>query len=207
MPGRKRRAEPARFWRRLPWALLGAALVWLAVRSGYNAVLTNTAQGLCRLGESPAVTQISSDGEAAIIGRMDMRADSGRLRFSLTQIHFNFVPFLALVLALPGWSRKGGWQGLVSALLLLTISHVMSLLWHVQYFYATALGPWSVANYSAFSREVLGGLQYFFDIAVTFTLPLLLWVGFFSQPVSSVLGLGDSGADRRIGDGAKEGGS
>lgn len=190
MPGRPRRSDPRRFWRRLPWTLLGAALVWLVVRPGYNAFLTTTAQGLCRLGESPAVTQISSDGEAAVIGRADMRADSGRLRFSLTQIHFNLVPFLALVLALPGWSGKSGWQGLVSALLLMAISHVLALLWHAQFFFATALGPWSDANYSALSREILGGLQYFFDIAVTFTLPLLLWVGFFSGPVSALLGLG-----------------
>ncbi|MCU0292813.1 MAG: hypothetical protein MUF10_12625 [Thermoanaerobaculaceae bacterium] len=190
MPGRPRRSDSRRFWRRLPWTLLGAALVWLVLRPGYNTLLTSTAQGLCRIGENPPVTQVSSDGEAAVIGRADMRVDSGRLRFSLTQIHFNLVPFLALVLALPGWSGKGGWQGLVSALLLLAISHVLALLWHVQFFFATALGPWSAANYSALSREVLGGLQYFFDIAVTFTLPLLLWVGFFSGPVSALLGLG-----------------
>jgi hypothetical protein len=207
MPGRPRRSEPQRFWRRLPWTLLAAALVWLVVRSGYNAFLTYTTQGLCRLGESPPVTQISSDGEAAIIGRADMRVDSGRLRFSLTQIHFNLVPFLALVLALPGWSRKGGWQGLVSALLLLAISHVLALLLHAQFFFATALGPWSAANYSTLSREVIGGLQYFFDIAVTFALPLLLWVGFFSGPVSVLLGLGESRSGRGRDNGAREGGA
>lgn len=178
-----------RFWRRLPWALLGSVIFWFVVRSGYNSALTFTAQGLCRLFESPPVTQVVSDGEAAIIGRADMRVDSGRLRYPLTQIHFNLIPALALVLALPGWRRPDGWARLASLLLLLAISHVLALVWHVQFFFATGLGPWSAANYSAFARELMGGLQYFFDIAVTFALPLLLWVGFFHERVFAVLGV------------------
>lgn len=186
---RGRHPERHRFWRRLPLAVLGAAGLWLVVRSGYNSVLASTAQGLCRLFEQPAVTQISSDGEAAIVGRSDMRVDSGRLRYSLTQIHFNLIPALALVLALPGWTRRQGWQRLASMLLLLAISHVLSLVWHVQFFYATALGEWSLANYGASSRELIGGLRYFFDIAVTFALPLLLWVGLFHERVFVMLGV------------------
>jgi len=182
-----RRPERGRFWRRLPWALLGSVLLWLLVRSGYNTMLTFTAQGLCRLVEHPPVTQVVSDGEAAIIGRSDLRADSGRLRYPLTQIHFNLIPALALALALPGWRQSNGWQRLASMLLLLVISHILSLVWHVQYFFATGLGPWSLANYGAVSREILGGLRYFFDIAVTFTLPLLLWVGYFHEQVFALL--------------------
>ncbi|MGV8041885.1 MAG: hypothetical protein AB2L07_18105 [Thermoanaerobaculaceae bacterium] len=191
MPARN--PDRRRFWHRLPWALLGSVALWLAVRSGYNTALTSTAQGLCRLFEQPPVTQVTSDGEAAIIGRSDMRADSGRLRYPLTQIHFNLIPALALVLALPGWRRPDGWQRLATMLLLLVISHVLSLVWHVQYFFATGLGPWSLANYGAVSREVLGGLRYFFDIAVTFALPLLLWVGFFHERVFALLGVETEG--------------
>lgn len=186
MPARN--PDRGRFWRRLPWALLGSVVLWLAVRPAYDSALTFTAQGLCRLFEHPPVTQVGSDGEAAIIGRTDMRADSGRLRYPLTQIHFNLIPALALVLALPGWRRPDGWVRLASLLLLLAISHVLALVWHVQFFFATGLGPWSLANYGAFTRELLGGLQYFFDIAVTFTLPLLLWVGFFRERVFALLG-------------------
>ncbi len=178
-----------RFWRRLPWALAGSVVLWLVIRPGYNTVLTSTAQGLCRLFERPPVTQVACDGEAAIIGRSDMRADSGRLRYSLTQIHFNLIPALALVFAVPGWTRRQGWQRLASMLLLLAISHVLSLVWHVQFFFATGLGEWSAANYGPVAREVLGGLRYFFDIAVTFTLPLLLWVGFFHERVFALLGV------------------
>lgn len=184
-----RHPDRRRFWRRLPWALLGAAVVWLALRPAYDAFLSSTAQGLCRIFEYPAATQVSAEGGAAIIGRVDMRADSGRLRFSLTQIHFNLIPALALVLALPGWTRRGGWQRLATMLLLMAISHVLALVWHVQYFFASGLGPWSVANYGAAARELIGGLRYFFDIAVAFTLPLLLWVGFFSESVFTVLGI------------------
>jgi hypothetical protein len=195
MPGRPRRSERQRFWRRLPWTLLAAVCLWLAVRPGYNALLCYTTQGLCRLFEQPPVTQITSDGEAAVIGRSDLRADSGRLRYSLTQIHFNLVPWLALVLALPGWRRQDGWQRLTASVLVLWISHVLCLLWQVQFFFATGLGPWSAATYGPFAREVLGALRYFFDLALTFTLPLLLWVGFFSERVFSLLGL-DTSTDR-----------
>lgn len=185
----KRRAELRAFLRRLPLTLLVAALAWLALRQAYNPALAWVTQGLSRLSEAPWATQIVVDHDHVIIGRRDMRADSGRLRFSLTQVHFNLVPLLALVLATSRWWRRDGWQRLGGALLLLVISHVLTLLWHVKYFFATAMGPWSQATYSNLSREVYGALQYFFDIPVTFTLPLLVWVGFFSAQVFAMLGI------------------
>ena len=173
--------------RRLPLALLAAALIWLALRQAWDPALGWVTQGLSRLFEAPWATQIVVDQDHAIIGRRDMRADSGRLSQSLTQIEFNLVPFLALVLAIKGWWRQDGLQRLGGALLLFFMSHVLSLLWHVKYFFATSLGPWSQAGYSDAARQVYGALRYFFDIPVTFTLPLLLWVGFFSTKVFALL--------------------
>ncbi len=185
----KPRADLRTFLRRLPLTLIVAALVWLGVRGAYNPALAWVTQGLARLTEAPWATQIQVDGDHAIVGRRDMRADSGRLKLSLTQVHFNLVPYLALLLALPGWWRRDGLQRFGGSLLLLFMSHVLALLWQVKFFFATALGPWSTANYSSLAREALGGLKYFFEIPVTFTLPLLLWTGFFSAQVFAMLGM------------------
>jgi hypothetical protein len=185
----KQPAELRRFLRRLPLTLLAAALLWLAMRPAWDETLAWVTQGLARLAEAPWATQIVVDGEHAIVGRRDMRVDSGRLSLSLTQIHFNLVPFLALVLATSGWWRRDGWQRLLASLTLAFMSHVLTLLWHVKFFFASSLGPWSHEVYSDFAREFYGTLQYFFDIPVTFTLPLLLWVGFFSPQVFAMLGI------------------
>jgi hypothetical protein len=189
MPSAARPRELRTFLRRLPLALGVAALLWLGVRDTYGAALAWMTQGLARLFEAPAATQIQADGDAAVIGRRDMRADSGRLRYGLTQVHFNLVPFLALLLALRGWARRDGPVRLVAALAVLFASHMLNLLWHVEFFFATAMGVWSREVYSDTAREVYGGLRYFFDIPLTFTLPLLLWVGFFHELVLPMLGV------------------
>ncbi|MCS7182698.1 MAG: hypothetical protein NZ869_06275 [Thermoanaerobaculum sp.] len=185
----KPRSQSARFWRRLRWSVPVALLLWLLLRPAYNTFLAWSAEKLCRIWETPAVTRVVVEGDKAVIGREDMRTGSGWLGYSLTQIHFNLIPTLALILALPGWHRQEGWQKLVWALTILVVSHVLGLVFHIQYFFATSLGPWSVANYSEFSRNLYGFFQYFFDIPLSFTLPLLLWAGLYWEDVLSLVGL------------------
>ncbi len=191
----QRRAKRHPFWRRLRWTLPLSLGLWLLVRPAYNTFLTFAVEKLCRFWENPPATRVVVEEEKAVIGRDDMRTGSGWLGYSLTQIHFNFIPTLALILALPGWNRNGGWEKLVWAMLLLETSHVLTLLWHVQFFFATSLGPWSEATYGPVSRNLLGILRYLFDIPLAFTLPLLLWASFFWDQVAELLGL--SGGDGR----------
>lgn len=155
----------------------------------YTPTLCWFTQGFARLTENPPAAQIVPDGHRAVLGRIDLRADSPRLRLSLIQIHSNLVPFLALALALPG--RKGWewWGSLVTALAILFGSHVLTLMWHLKSFYAFSLGPWSLANYTDAQRNLFGGLRYFFDLPVTYTLPLLLWVTLFSDRVTELIGI------------------
>jgi hypothetical protein len=183
------RAELRRFLRRLPLAIVGAALLWLAVRPIYDPALAWVTQGLSRLTEQPAATQIVVLDGTATIGRRDLRADSARFTLAMAQVDFNLVPFLALMLALPGWVRRDGLMRLATALLMLFMAHALTLLWQVQFLFATSLGPWSQATYSSLERNVIGSLKYFFDIPLTFTLPLLLWVGFFAAQVFPMLGI------------------
>jgi hypothetical protein len=189
MPSRRPRTELGRFLRLLPVAVVAAAAIWLVVRRPYNVALCWAAEQVARQTEYPRAAMVQADGDYAILGRTDLRSDSGRLRTSLTQISFNLIPFLALVLATPGSLKRGGWKQLAFALPLLSLSHLLALILQLKCFYAFSLGAWSDANYSSLARNVYGGLRYFFDLPITFCLPLLLWVGAFPERVQALGGL------------------
>lgn len=191
MPFQTRAVELRVFLRRLPVALVGAVILWALARPVYTPALCATAEFLARLFEVPPASAVVLQGGDALLGRTDMRAGSGWLKFPLTQIHFNLVPFLALVLALPRPLVAGGWRRFLLALAILAASHALSLLWQLKCLEAFSMGPWSSANYSDVARNVYGTLRYFFDIPVTFALPLLLWVGIFPKQVFALVGLGD----------------
>ncbi|MFI5142885.1 MAG: hypothetical protein ACHQHM_02520 [Thermoanaerobaculales bacterium] len=193
MPSPRRSDSFRPFLRRLPLALVGAVVIWYLLRIVYNPALCAVTQFVARTYEVPPASLIMPRDDDALLGRSDLRLDSGWLKVSLTEIQFNIVPFLALVLALPRWFRGGAWRVLL-ALLVLALSHVLGLLWHTKYWEAFSLGPWSRATYSDFARNVYGGLRYFFDIPVTFTLPLLLWVWVFPERVFALAGMRAPGA-------------
>jgi hypothetical protein len=193
------RAKPElrRFLRRLPLALLAAVVLWALAKPAYGHFLAAVTQALARATEKPRAAVVKVDGNYAMIGRTDFRAGSGWLKTSLVQVHYNLVPFLTLVLALPGSLAGRGWRRLVLALAVMVLAHVLGLLWQLKCFYAFDMGPWSEANYSVFARNVYGSLRYFWDLPVTFTLPLLLWLGFFADRTLPLVGLDGTATSRR----------
>ncbi|HVN31694.1 MAG TPA: hypothetical protein VMT45_06875 [Thermoanaerobaculaceae bacterium] len=190
MPSRAPAADIRTFLRRLPLALAGAVVLWALARPIYAHALCAATQFLARVAEVPPASAVVLQGDDALLGRTDMRADSGWLKVPLVQIHFNLVPFLALALALPRPLAGGGWRRLLLALAVLAASHVLALLFQLKFLEAFSMGPWSQANYSDLARNVYGTLRYFFDIPVTFALPLLLWIGTYPQQVFALVGLG-----------------
>jgi hypothetical protein len=188
MPSRTSNADLRVFLKRLPLALAAAIAIWFAVRPVYNPALCASAQWLARFGEFPAASLVVQQGNDALLGRSDMRATSEWLKFPLTQIDFNLVPFLALVFALPGWLAGRGWRRLLAALGVLAASHVLGLVWQIKALEALSMGPWSRATYSGLARNAYGTLRYFFDIPVTFALPLVLWVGAYPEKVFKLVG-------------------
>ncbi len=196
MPSPRRDLELGRFLRRLPLSLLAVGAVWLAVRPLYNVVLCRSGETVARLLEYPRVAKINLQNGYALIGRTDLRADSAWLKLSLTQVHFNAVPFLALVLAVPGALTGRGGRRVLLASAILFLSHVLALVVNVKEFYAMGLGSWSQANYGAAARALYGALRYFFDIPVTFTLPLLLWAGALWERVATLTGVAGQGVAR-----------
>jgi hypothetical protein len=190
MPSRAPAADIRTFLRRLPLALAGAVVLWALARPIYAQALCAATQFLARVAEVPPASAVVLQGDDALLGRTDMRADSGWLKVPLVQIHFNLVPFLALALALARPLAGGGWRRLLLALAVLAVSHVLALLFQLKFLEAFSMGPWSQANYSDLARNVYGTLRYFFDIPVTFALPLLLWIGAYPQQVFALVGLG-----------------
>jgi len=189
MPSPKPNDSLRPFLLRLPLALACAVVIWYVARSVYNPALCAVTQFVARTYEIPPASLVMERDNDALVGRSDLRSDSGWLKVSLTQIQFNLVPFLTLVLALPHWFRGGAWRRVILGLLMLALSHVLALLWHTKCYEAFSLGPWSRATYSNLARNVYGGLRYFFDIPVTFTLPLLLWVWAFPERVFAIAGM------------------
>ncbi len=189
MPSQRTARELSAYLRRLPVAFVAAVIVWAVVRPVWSPTLCAATQALGRTFEVPPASVVTLQEDAALLGRNDMRPDSGWLKLPLTQIHFNLVPFLALVLALPHPFARGGWRRLGVALAILAAAQVLALLWQLKFLEAFSLGPWSRANYSDLARNVFGALRYFFDIPVTFALPLALWVGAYPREVFALAGI------------------
>ncbi len=195
MPSRNPGSELRTFLRRLPVALAAAVAIWALARPAYEPALGAAAQFVARIGEWPQAALVLIQGHDAVMGRSDMRVGSAWLRLPLTQIHFNLVPFLALALALPKPLAGGAWRRGLVALAAFAVSHVLGLVWQVKSFEAMSLGPWSLATYSNLARDVYTTLRYFFELPVTFALPLALWVAVYPDRVFALVGFTADGRD------------
>ncbi|HVN75022.1 MAG TPA: hypothetical protein VMT19_01810 [Thermoanaerobaculaceae bacterium] len=189
MRSRRPNADLRAFLIRLPAALAAAVAVWFLVRPLYNPALCAVAQEIARFGERPAASMVVLRDNDALLGRSDLRANSEWLKLPMTQLHFNLVPFLALVLALPAPLSGGHWRKLLVALGVLALSHALGLVWELKALEALSMGPWSRATYSDLARNVYGTLRYFFNIPVTFALPLVLWVAVYWERVVALVNL------------------
>lgn len=175
-----------RFFRRLLFAFCGSALVWLLAKGPYGAAVSWVAQGLTRMVSFSTAPVLEAQGNNVVIGRRDFRADSGWLQLSLLQVHANTIPFFALGLALAS-SRLGRFR-VLKAFGWLAAAHVVSLVAEAQWFYASQLGAWSLANYSSFSRAFWGVVRFFANLVVPYALPIVLVFYALPQETAELLG-------------------
>ena len=189
MTARPDPADNGRFVRRLPIAAIVALVVWVLLRSTLDGAVSGFAQLLIRAYEYPKVTRLVVVDHRAEVRRADMRTDSVVPTVALTQIHFNTIVFLALLLALPRpWSRKQ-LERLVMGWSVLYLTQSLNLLFHVKFLYASAFGAWSLQTYSAVARNIFGFLQYATDLPGRFALPFAIWIGFNWDQVMPIVGL------------------
>ncbi len=160
--------------------------MWLAVRPALDAGICGFAQFLIRSFEIPKVTRIVPEDHYARLQRADLRSDSRLPALPLTEIHFNTIVLLTLFLALPRPHSRRQLERLFMAWTTLFALQTLNLVFHVEFLYATSLGPWSLEHYGAFLRNLYGFLQYFFDLPVRLGAPLVLWVAYNWEILSAV---------------------
>jgi hypothetical protein len=183
-PAARKRFPLLRFVRNLALAALPVVFVWLLVTPFYNRFLASAGANLVRWTESPNVTTLApalEDRHAAWIDRADFppaRRRVGSLR--LTDLHFPLILLGALFLAVPGVPWRERLANLGWALLAMVFFHLVLVLFHVKFVYATQLGAWSMEHYGAFARNFWGLGKHLLDLPIKLALPLALWAGFHS---------------------------
>lgn len=169
--------------------LIPVALVWLLLTPIYNRFLLGSAQTLVRATESPDETNLlRKDDHFAYVQRRDFPpAKSLVSSFRVTDVHFHLVMLGALFLAVPGvpWRRR--LESLGWALLITVFFDILLIFLYVKAAYALRLGAWSLAHYGAFSRNFWGLAKHLFDLPFKFSLPFLLWAGFYLRDFNAAL--------------------
>jgi len=161
--------------------VIPVALVWLLATPAYNRFLLGSAQNLVRLTESPNVTNLlRKDDHFAYVQRRDFPPAKSLVHsFRVTDVHFHLLMLGVLFLAVPRvpWRRK--LENLGLAVLITIFFDILLIFFYVKFVYATQLGAWSLEHYGAFSRNFWGLGKHLLDLPFKFSLPFLLWAGFY----------------------------
>lgn len=175
-----------RFLLRLLLWIGPVAAIWFLLTPVYNRFLVTGGERLVRLTESPAVTRIVlRDRHVALLTRSDSAAAKGFLySIRVTDLHFNWILLAGFFLAVPGVTRRTRLENLGWAALVTVFFHLVSLFLYVKFAYATQLGDWSLAHYSAAGREGWGMAKHLVDLPLKFAWPLLLWAGFYFRQIA-----------------------
>ena len=161
--------------------LIPVAAVWSLLTPVYNRFLTESAENLVRLTESPRVTRLlAHDDHHLVVTRTDYATARGWLgSVRTTDVHFPLVMLGAFFLAVPGvaWRRRLenlGWATLISIFF-----HIISLLFWVKFIYTTQLGAWSAVHFDTWQINFWSLGKHLLDLPFKFALPLLLWTAFY----------------------------
>ena len=162
------------------WLVPVAALWWL-LTPAYNRFLTESAENLVRLTESPGVTRLLAyDDHHLVVSRTDVPSARGRLEsVRTTDVHFPLVMLGALFLGVPGVPWRKRLENLGWAALLSVFFHIVSLLFWVKFIYATQLGAWSAEHYTPWQINFWGLGKHLLDLPFKFAMPLILWSAFY----------------------------
>jgi hypothetical protein len=177
----RRRSWALHFIRNTVLWLLPVALLWLLLAPLYNRFLLGSAENLVHLTESPDATDLlRKDDHFAYVSRRDFPPSRSLVHsFRVTDVHFHLVMLGALFLAVPGIPWRKRLESLGWALLVTVFFDIFLIFFYVKFAYATRLGAWSLAHYGAFARNFWGLGKHLLDLPFKFSLPFLLWAGFY----------------------------
>lgn len=176
-----RPAAAGRLVRNLLLWSVPVVLVWMALTPSYNLFLATAGENLLNWTESPDVTDLATtESHFASVLRRDFPAErSAVYRIRLTDLHFPVVLLAALFLAVPGVPPRRKMENLGWALLISVFFHILLVVLHVKFAYATQLGTWSLENYTPVAREAWGMAKHLADLPLKLAWPLLLWAAFY----------------------------
>ncbi len=168
--------------------LLPSALLWVLVTPFYNKFLLASGENLVHLSESPNVTSLlRRDVHFAYVSRRDFPPSRSLVHsFRVTDVHFHLVMLIALFLAVPRLSWRRRVENLGWALLITVFFDILLVFFYVKFAYATQLGAWSLAHYGAFARNFWGLGKHLLDLPLKFSLPFLLWSGFYLRELRTL---------------------
>ena len=165
-----------RFLARLPLAAGLALAAWFAgVPEPWGRAVVAAAEPAIRLTERPRATFLQWEEGDVLFRRSDFGTRSGTPGFRLAPVTANLVVLIALLGATPPGEGRRRLRGGALALVALFASHVLHVALTVGATYATDLGAWSLYAYPRWQRELLAGGRHFFDIALKYAMPFLLW--------------------------------
>ncbi|HSS78248.1 MAG TPA: hypothetical protein VLV54_16075 [Thermoanaerobaculia bacterium] len=161
--------------------VIPVALLWLVATPLYNRFLLGSAENLVRLTESPNVTNLlRKDDHFAYVQRRDFPPAKSLVHsFRVTDVHFHLLMLGVLFLAVPKvpWRRR--LENLGWAVLITVFFDILLIFFYVKFAYATQLGACSLEHYGAFGRNFWGLGKHLLDLPFKFSLPFLLWAGFY----------------------------
>lgn len=154
--------------------LLGLGF-WWALSFPYARLLAFVSEPLIRVGESPAVTRVTADGNELTIDRTDFPRASPRPSLLLMDLTSNFIVLTTLFAVNRRPLSDRNILGLVLASIVLVVVHVAAVVMNVQSIYALRLGPWSERNYGALARNFWGAGAHFYSLIGAFGAAFALW--------------------------------
>jgi len=178
-----------RFLRRLPLAALAAiAVFWAGGSEVFERAMVVAARPILWALERPAPV-LRWEGETVTVESSDRPgAESLPGYKNLAPYTGNAVLLLALFWATPGIGTTRGLLTTLGALAVLVVFQGLHFALAVETFVATELSP---TAHGRFFREAVSAGRYFFDVALKFALPLVIWGALAAMPrVHEVSGRG-----------------
>lgn len=169
---------PALTVRSLARGLVGFLLAiafWFGFSRTYETTVAVAAQALTNIFESPDVTRLRSGKGEFLLDRRDFPPGSARPGLPAPDIHFNFVLLAALFAMDRRPLEASHVTRFFAASAVLSVVHVLALVFQVQSIYATSLGAWSDAHYGRISSNFWAAGWHFYLIAGRFAAPFALW--------------------------------
>jgi hypothetical protein len=192
LAGGKSAKAPQRSWgllfiRNVLLWLVPVALLWAMLTPFYNRFLLGSAENLAQWTESPNVTNLlRRDTHFAYIARRDFPPSKSLVHsFRVTDVHFHLVMLGTLFLAVPRVTWRRRLESLGWAFLITIFFDILLIYFYVKATYATQLGAWSVAHYGPFAQNFWGLGKHLLDLPFKFSLPFVLWAGFYVRELMS----------------------